>query len=415
MERTTYFLYLGITLIMIGCSSPEERNGASAVSLFREGRHDADADASIGADHASRYYSVSSRYRIDSANISRHTIDRAEGNDLKFTFTPAVDHSPQTVARLEIVSPCTFKINEMDLYEQRFSIRANSGEKQLFETDISKTDFSGVFSEAYLKYNILSGVRFFRFLPETNEFILLADFAPGSGGTEWFAQGYCVLDAKGNIVAKGMVDYPHHCEGMIELSSNQRFLLTCSELLNLSDAAKPRKQLGDGNVVLSRFINDSAFTVVYHLMKDSVLCDTVIYYKNDTLVQAERMFTEDTVSRNAYIFHTNGDTLARFAFKGYEDFGESYFAEYTFDNKLNLACFYDFRKAVVRTFEVDKKMKQKTYQLKLLPEIKKRREHMRHYFEFYYRPAAASSGVSKKIRFYVNEQKRIFGYEIVNA
>lgn len=412
MERTTYYLYLGITLILIGCSSPEERNGTARATLFQQDRQSSGDEAEAVNDNASRYISVASRYRVDSANISRYKIDRANGKDVNFTFTPSVDNTPQSVARLEIVSPCTFRINELDLYEQRFAVRATSGDQELFVSNISKSDFSGVFSQEYLKFNILSGVRFFKYLPEANEFILLADFAPGSGGTEWFAQGYCVIDAKGKIVAKGMVDYPHHCEGMIELSSNQRFLLTCSELLNLKDEKKPKKQLGDGNVVLSRFINDSTFTVVYHLMEDSVLCDTVIYYKNDTLVQAERMFTEDTVSRNAYIFHTNGDTLARFEFKGYKDFGESYFAEYTFDNKLNLACFYDFRKSLVRTFELDNKMKQKTYRLERLPRLKNKRQDLRRYFEFYYRPGNSSSE-SQKIRFYVNDRKRILGYEIV--
>ncbi|MCS7086837.1 MAG: hypothetical protein RMM53_13305, partial [Bacteroidia bacterium] len=225
------------------------------------------------------------------------------------------------------------------------------------------------------------------------------------GGTSWFAQAYVTVDNAGKVVLKGLVDFPHHCQNPISLSRTQDFLLTCSEIAHFPTRKISRHP---GSVVMAKFINDSLYSIIYSFVKDSVLCDTVIYWGSDTLRYADHITAYDTLSQNAFIMHVNGDTLAAFQFSGFTDYGEGYWAEYDHIFEMSLVGFYDFRKKTVHTFDLSRPAGYRSYALRKLKKLAEEQPAGR-YMRF---TAYDPGGKPAILKLFVNPQRSVVGYSL---
>jgi hypothetical protein len=300
---------------------------------------------------------------------------------------------------------CHFDVIQEQLYNTNLTISVFRNRKLLFDRIITKDQLESVIDRRFLKKNVTTGADLFAFNEAYRHFVFLVSLAQRVGGTEWYAQIYQVYDESGRLTAMGLVDYPYHCEQMIGLSQNNHHLITCSEMFSF--ATGKRHQFQTGDVVLSRFLNDTAYAVIYDLRRDSLICDTLIYFQNDTLYAAEQISVRDTLTANAYIFHTNGDTLATFNFQGFSQGLESYLTEVKQCQKLPAVLFLDRKRKRVQVIDLAARMKRQSFPLNKLPILKSSSTAAVESIEF--------SGLNQTqgpIWFHLGAQNEVLGYSV---
>lgn len=317
------------------------------------------------------------------------------------------NEAPITIAQILAQPNCYFTVGENSILNTIVNITAYKNNKLFFSKDISKDEFKNIVDRRFLKLHQFVGADLFTYNERYNQCIFRLNLAQREGGTEWFAQVYYVVNDEGKVVTKGLCDYPFHCQDIMSLSADGKYLLTCSEIINLAKPA--RRKFNKASVVMSKFINDSLFTLVYDMMRDSVVCDTTIYWKEDTLTYQHKIPIPDTTSHNAYIVHVKGDTLAKFPFKGYATGSQGYYTQYAPLNKLNLVGYYDRSKRVLRVFDVSGGMKEKVYHQNKLNYIALSPNYDS-YFEF---NTTNDKGKDVKLRFFVNNLKKVVGYSLI--
>lgn len=300
-------------------------------------------------------------------------------------------------------APCKFKVGEKLLGNYAVRLKVLKNRKLFYEQEFTKHDFVDILKKSYIKNNVLTGAKFVSYNKRYKQMVFLFTLAEANGGTDWYGQAYLTLDLKGNIVQKGLVDYPHHCNDLFSISSNYEYILTCAEF---ADFKGTRRKFDRGSVALAKFINDSLYTVVYDLVRDSLVCDTLIYWQTDTLTAADYKLRPDTASVNAFIFHVNGDTVASFRFDGYTDYGEGYVCQFNYLKAMQLVTYYDFKKEILYVFDVQKSKKIKPYSVKKLKRyqanglatrtIQFKRHNVR--------------GKNSQVKFYFNNAKKVIGY-----
>lgn len=313
---------------------------------------------------------------------------------IKYRYLDELTETPFLYAK----APCKFKVGERMVPEYGVEILAYRNRKLFFQRQFTKSDFLDVMKKSFLKRHVLTGARFVSYNKRYKQMIFLMTLAESGEATDWYGQTYLTIDLKGQIVQKGVVDYPHHCQDMFSISHNGEYILTCSEF---ADFRGERRKFESGSVALARIINDTLYTVAYDLKRDSIRCDTLMYYKNDTLTAEDYVLSPDTITPNAYIFHVDGDTLARFRFNGYFDYGEGYVTQFNFIKSLNLATYYDFKKDVLHVFDISKTIKEKKYPLKKLKKYETRNISGR---------SVLFRGEKARIRFYFNNARKVIGY-----
>jgi hypothetical protein len=315
----------------------------------------------------------------------------------------AVDNE-ETQPYIFTTNDCNFKVNYASYRPTQLVIDAFKNDKPFFKKVFDRSLFNDVFNFNFLKRFVIVGAEFFEYNDRYDQYIIKCNLAERMGGTEWFAQAYIVLDNEGKLIHKGLVDYPHHCDGLLTLSADKNYLLSCSEIYFFGDRRK-KSHISD-KVVLAEIINDSLFTIVYDNTKDSTICDTIIYLNDDTLSYAVKQSYKDTLSSNAFLLHTNGDTLVRFKFNGYVDAGESYIAHFQFLKSQNIAAYYDYTKKIIRMFDVDKELRETIVQVRNLKQTQKVVEEST-FVEFLNRP---NSNFFHKVRFYFDDNRKINSY-----
>lgn len=330
------------------------------------------------------------------------------GDKYQVKFKCYTKGAPHLIGEIIAEPGCIYDVTEKMVVNSIVNITAFRNKEVYFSRDISKDDFKGILSKEFLKHYQLISADLFTYNERLQQCIFRLNLAQQIGGTEWFGQVYYVIDKKGNLVVKGLCDYPYHCDGVMSLSEDGNYLLTCSEFANLTRGTKTT--FNRSNVAFSKFINDSLFTIIYDMARDSVVCDTIVYWKEDTLKYQQKIPIPDTVSKNAYILHTGGDTLNKFYFRGYTPGIQGYRAEYGNIKKLNLIGYYDKSIKMLRTFELDNDLQQKTYSLSKLQYITLNPNYDT-YFDFNTKPDW--KGKSKKLRFYVNSSKKVIGYTVL--
>lgn len=323
---------------------------------------------------------------------------------LKLTFNYFNTHRPQVVPTLYLEGRCRFKVQENYVNNYAVKIDGFLNKKPIFSKTFYKDEFNAVLTKDYLRNNVMVGADFFGFNHKHRQAIFRFSFAEAPGGTSWFAQAYATVGLDGKVAMKGLVDFPHHCQNPISLSRNQDFLLTCSEIAHFPTRKIMRHP---ASVVMTKFINDSLYSIIYSFVKDSTLCDTVIYWGADTLRYADHVATYDTLSQNAFIMHVNGDTMAAFQFSGFTDYGEGYWAEYDQIFEMSLVGFYDFRKRTVHTFDMSRAAGYRSYTLRKLKKLGE--EPSGKYMRF---TAYDPVGKPAILKLFVNPQRSVVGYTL---
>jgi hypothetical protein len=306
---------------------------------------------------------------------------------------------------------CKFSIKENIIGNYELSISIFKNKRLLFRKKFDKYDFKDVLEKNYLRQNVLAGAKLFYYNEKTKSFIFLINFSAIPGGTDWYGQAYLIIDENGNIQHKGLVDYPHHCEGFFSITGDKRYILTCSEFIDLYGQKYSFKK----EVTFAKFLNDSLYSVIYAYTNDSLLCDTMAYYKKDTLRYTTYLRRADTLSPNAYIMHVKGDTLAQFQFSGYFNHGEGYAVECELLKNLCLIGFYDYRRKILRVFDWEKKLKEATYSVERLKKLKKQSNIIENEDYMQFHTFEQGSSNLQLIRFYINSSKRVIGYRLLNA
>lgn len=367
MYGTNWGWGLAFALLLLGCSDSrstrESQESSSEQPAVHEWRLDAPAGTPNASDDAPQSYTSLSPHNIIFENNRSFT--DASGQQYQIKIRCFYLKEPERVAYLSVKSPCQFDVVEEEIYNTSLTISVFRNRKLLFDRIIPKRQFEKLLDRRFLKTNVPTGADLFAYNEKLRRFIFLINLAQNIGGTEWYAQVYQVYDEAGNLSSMGLVDYPYHCEQMIGLSENENHLITCSEMLNLTTGR--RHLFKSGDVVLSRFLNDTSYTVVYDMQRDSVRCDTLIYHKNDTLYAVDRVVFRDSLTPNAYIFHVNGDTLATFSYHGYINGLESYLAEVQQCQKLPTVAFFDRRRQRLQLFDLGARMKRHSVSMNKIP------------------------------------------------
>jgi hypothetical protein len=328
------------------------------------------------------------------------------GSDtFRYTFNYFNTHRPQVVPTLYLEGRCRFKVQENYVNNYAVKIEGYVNGRPYFSKTFHKEEFYPVMNKDYLRNNVLVGADLFGYNYKHRQTIFRFSFAEAPGGTSWFAQAYVTVGTDGRPVLKGLVDYPHHCQNPLSLSKNQDFLLTCSEIAHFPTRKISRHP---GSVVMAKFINDSLYSIIYSFVRDSMLCDTVIFWGNDTLRYSDHVATQDTLSQNAFILHVNGDTLAAFQFAGFTDYGEGYWAEYDHISELNLVGFYDFRKRTVHTFDLARAAGYRSYTLRKLKKLGEEPA-LNKYMRF---TAYDNVGKPAILKLFVSPQRSVVGYTL---
>lgn len=314
----------------------------------------------------------------------------------------------EVVPYIEIREPCHFRIREQQVPQFAVRLKLHKGDSLLFDRTVRKDVLDGAIDAQFLRKNVLVDADFFAWHPRDRQLVLLFSLAESPGGTAWYAQAYGVLSMAGQIRQCGLVDYPHHCEQLVTLSENREYLLTCCELTDLRGW---RHRFGESNSTSALFLNDTLYSVVFALQRDSLLCDTMIYYRDDTLISADYTMRPDTVNSNAFIFHVNGDTMASFQFNGFTNLGETYVTECDLLPGMNMVGYYDYQRNCLRIFDLEHSLKQDLYYVGNLKQLKKQPGIVENekYFQFNtFKP----TGQHQNIRFYVNASRHIIGYSL---
>jgi hypothetical protein len=333
------------------------------------------------------------------------TFSDGRGDSLTVKFTFFCEYTTDTVPRVLSKDFCRFDVQPDYVENFGLKIQAFRGRNRslLFTRILTKEQLSGVIDRRIIRYNVLSDARLFAFLPDTKRFILTVSLAQVPGGTTWFSQVYLVLDLAGELIQQGLVDYPHHCDGFLQLSPNKNYLLTCHELARLGGKTHVFK---DRKVAFTRFLTDSLYAVVYDYYRDSLSCDTTIYWKQDTIRFTNAIPRADTSRSNAFLLTYNQDTVAQFVFTGYTDIGEGYYAEFEHHRHLRVFAFFEPRKGVLRVFDYRAALRQTVYRLKALKRLPARNPY-RDYLQFYTRDEANDLCT---VRFFLSPSLKVMGY-----
>ena len=332
-----------------------------------------------------------------------------KGDNYRILFKCFTRDAPLEVAQIFAQPNCNFTVDQKAVLNTIVNITAYRNDKLFFSRDISKNDFKEVVDQGFLKTHQLVGADLFTFNDKLQQCIFRLNLAQRMGGTEWFAQVYYVINEAGKLITKGLCDYPFHCQDIMSLSADGKYLLTCSEIVNLSKTQSRKTFKKKKSVVLSKFINDSLFTLVYDTMRDSVICDTTIYWRKDTLTYQHKISIPDTSFNNAYIVHVKGDTIAKFPFKGFVTGTDGYHTQYSTLSKLNMIGYFDRPQKTLRIFDLDNGMKQKVYSMYKLDYIAL----SPNYDSFFEFNTVNDKGKNVRLRFFVNNNKKIVGYTYI--
>lgn len=344
---------------------------------------------------------------VISQNVVEFTSNK--GDNYRILFKCYTREAPLHFAQILAQPNCNFTVDEKTLLNTIVNITAFRNEKLFFAKDITKNDFKDVIDRGFLKTHQLVGADLFTFNEKLQQCIFRLNLAQRMGGTEWFAQVYYVVNQAGKLITKGLCDYPYHCQDIMSLSADGKYLLTCSEIVSLTKTYSRKPFKKKKSVVMSKFINDSLFTLIYDTMRDSVICDTTIYWQEDTLTYQHKISIPDTVFNNAYIVHVKGDTLAKFPFKGYTAGTDGYHSQYSTLSKLNMIGYFDRPKKILRVFDLEGGTKQKIYPMNKLDYIALSPNYDS-FFEFH---TTNDRGKNVRLRVFVNTHKKIVGYTYI--
>jgi hypothetical protein len=404
-------LFISITLFFISCrdSKPIQHGWVSPPSEAYAYSLSFDTIESPSSDIALSQPEYWDNFK--NSNSFSDTTIVIEGIEYTIVLENKFMNELEKVPILYANEKCQFSIKENIIGSYELSISIFKNKRLLFRKKFDKYDFKDVLDKNYLRQNVLAGGKLFYYNEKIKSFIFSINFSAIPGGTDWYGQAYLIIDENGNIEHKGLVDYPHHCEGFFSITSDKRYILTCSEFIDLYGQKHPFKK----EVTFAKFLNDSLYSVIYAYTNDSLLCDTVAYYKKDTLRCATYFSKPDTLSPNAYIVHVKGDTLVQFQFSGYFNHGEGYIVECELLKNLGLIGFYDYKRKLLRVFDWEKKLKEATYSVENLKRLKKQSNVIENEAYMQFHAFEQGSSNLQLIRFYINSSKRVIGYRLLNA
>lgn len=405
MRGTSWGFGLTIALLLTACG--DTRNGTDGViegndslqtTIWRLDQSPIDRDAP-----ATSPYQLEPLDHLSIIFENNRSFTDQQGHEYQIRIRCFYLKEPEQLAYLVSKGNCRFDLVQESLYNTNLTISVFRNRKLLFDRIITKDQLEPVIDRRFLKTNVPTGADLFAFNEMHRCFVFLLSLAQRIGGTEWYAQVYHVYNESGQLTAAGLVDYPYHCEQMVGISPSNNHFITCSEMLSF--ATGRRHQFNTGDVVMSRFLNDTTYAVVYDLHRDSLLCDTLIYFNNDTLYAADRLTLRDTLSANAYIFHINGDTLATFNFQGFSQGMESYLTEVKQCQKLPSVLFLDRKRQRIQVIDLASRMKRQSWTLSKLPVWKAGSQSAFETVEF-----VGLNQTQGSIRFHLGPQNEILGY-----
>ncbi|MCS6904651.1 MAG: hypothetical protein RML72_07005 [Bacteroidia bacterium] len=407
----TWGILLSLSVLIASCKDPKPtfRNWASepSTSFFYHLPTDSIENLSTESNLAQLEY----REKFKNSSVFTDTTFVINGAEYSVYLHNKFQNQIEKVAMLHANDNCQFSIHESVIGKYELTIEVVKNKRLQFRKKFDKYDFQDVLNKTYLKQNVIAGAKLYCYNQKNNSFVFLVNFSNVPGGTDWYAQVYLVMDELGNIIHKGLVDYPHHCEGLFSVTEDKRYILTCSEFLDLEER---KAVLFKNEVTFAKFLNDTLYSVIYSLTTDSLLCDTLAYYQNDTLRVSNYLRKPDTLSANAFIFHVKGDTLVQFQFNGFLNHGEGYAVECELLKKLALIGYYDYKKKLLRIYDWEKKLKEMVYSVEQLKKLKKQSNIIENeeYMQFH---TFDNSGTIKLIRFYINSAKRVIGYRLLDT